>query len=127
MKISKSEWQIMNALWKHHPATARELMGVLPEETNWAYNTVKTLLARLKAKGAISESKQGNTSVFKPLLSRQKARRKALHSFVNQVFDGTVEPLLSFIVKEKSITGRQRQELLKILQQEEEKKRGGQK
>ncbi len=124
MKLSDAEWQIMTALWKKYPATAREIAENLPQETQWAYTTIKTLLARLESKNAVSERKRGNTSVYEPLVSRQKARRTALRSFLNQAFDGTVEPLLSFLAEERKLTDKQRKELARILEKEEAKKGG---
>ena len=47
MRLTRSEWQIMNALWEHHPATAREVEERLPETVTWAYTTIKTMLTRL--------------------------------------------------------------------------------
>ena len=123
MRLAKSEWQIMNALWKHHPATARELTEHLPDDVQWAYTTIKTMLTRLVAKKAVSERKRGNTSVYEPLVSRQKARRSALSSLLNEAFDGAVEPLLNFLVDDRKLSKKQREELVKIL--DEEDKKGG--
>ena len=58
MKLTESEWQIMNALWQGHPATAREVAERLPNEVSWAYTTIKTMLTRLAAKNAVSEEKR---------------------------------------------------------------------
>ena len=124
MKLSDAEWQIMNALWKRYPATAREIAGNLPGNIQWAYTTIKTLLARLAAKSAVSERKLGNTSVYEPLVSLMKARRTALRSLLDRAFDGTVEPLLNFLAEERKLSDRQRRELLKILQNEEAKQGG---
>ena len=124
MKLSEAEWQVMNALWKHHPATARDIAELLPDSNQWAYTTIKTLLARLEAKKAVSEHKRGNTSIYEPLISRSKARRTALRSFLDQAFDGTVEPLLNFLAEERKLSAKQRKELCKILQAEKAKKRG---
>ena len=125
MKLAETEWQIMNALWKHSPATAREIAENLPEEVSWAYTTIKTILSRLVAKEAVSERKRGNTSVYEPLVSRSKARRSALSSLLNQAFDGAVEPLLNFLAEDRELTKKQRKELARIL--DEESKRGGKK
>ncbi len=122
MRLTDAEWQIMNALWKQYPATAREIAENLADETQWAYTTIKTLLARLAAKNAVSEQKRGNTSVYEPLVSLKKARRTALRTFLNQGFDGAVEPLLNFLAEERKLSDRQRRELLKILQNEEARK-----
>lgn len=122
MKLSDAEWQIMNALWKRYPATAREIAENLPRENQWAYTTIKTLLARLAAKNAVSEHKRGNTSVYEPLVSLRKARRTALRAFLDQAFGGTVEPLVNFLAEERKLSDKQRKDLAKILQSEEARK-----
>ena len=82
MKLSDAEWQLMNALWVNHPATAREIMERLDGEVKWAYTTVKTMLTRLVIKNAMSETKKGNTSYYSPLVSQSSAQRNALKSLV---------------------------------------------
>ena len=77
MKLTQAEWQIMNALWEKHPATARDIMSRLPKDVKWAYTTLKTMLSRLVEKEAVSEQKQSNTSVYEPLISQRKARLSA--------------------------------------------------
>jgi predicted transcriptional regulator len=121
MRLTESEWQIMNALWQRHPATARELSEVLPDDVNWAYTTIKTMLTRLVAKQAVSEAKRGNTSVYEPLVSQDEARGSALRSFLNQAFDGAVEPFLNFLARDKKLSPGQRRELERILQTEDAK------
>lgn len=120
MKLSEAEWQIMNALWKKNPATARDLTERLPKDTNWAYTTIKTMLSRLVNKGIVSEKKNGNTSVYEPLLSKNKARSKAILNLANQAFDGAVGPLMHFLVEEKKLSKKQRAELIELLKKENE-------
>ncbi len=124
MKLTDAEWQIMNCLWEKHPATARGIAGRLPENVRWAYTTIRTLLARLVDKGAVREYKEGNTSLYEPLLSRDNARRSALKTLVNQAFDGAYGPLMHFLVNDRSLTPKQRQALARALE-EQSKKRGG--
>jgi BlaI family penicillinase repressor len=125
MKLSEAEWQVMNALWKRSPATARDLSEYLPKDTNWAYTTLKTMLTRLVAKKAVSERKRGNTSVYEPLISKTKARSKAVLSLVNQAFDGTIGPLMHFLLEKEKLSKKQREELIGILKKEEQS--GGEK
>ncbi len=117
MKLTQAEWQIMNALWQEHPATARELMQRLPKGINWAYTTIKTMLSRLIEKKAVSEHKQGNTSLYKPLVSQRKARHSAFKSMLDQAFEGTMGPLMHFLIEEEKLSKRQRHQILKILQE----------
>jgi predicted transcriptional regulator len=125
MKLTESEWQIMNALWECQPATAREVAEHLPEDVQWAYTTIKTMLSRLAAKGALGEEKRGNTSIYKPLVSRRKARRTALSSLLNQAFGGAAEPMLHFLVRDRKLSDKERQALMKLLKEEEKKKDRG--
>ena len=122
MKLTKAEWQIMNALWEAHPATAREVMDRLPQGVKWAYTTIKTMLTRLVEKQAVRESKQGNTSMYDPLLSQRKARISAFRSLVDQAFDGAMGPLVHFLVEEKQLTPKQQAELVALLQDEKQGK-----
>ncbi len=122
MKLTEAEWQIMNALWQKHPATARDIMDRLPEEVNWAYTTIKTMLTRLVEKKAVGEVKQGNTSVYEPLVSQQRARLSAFRSLLDQAFDGAVGPLVHFLAEQEQFTAKEKAELKKILESDAESK-----
>ena len=122
MKLTNSEWQIMNVLWERYPATCRGVAERLPKEITWAYTTIKTLLSRLVEKGAVKESKNGNTSIYEPILSRQNARRNALKSLANQAFDGAFGPLMHFLLEDQKLSAKQRQELQRVLKQTNQKK-----
>ena len=116
MKLSETEWQIMNLLWQKNPATARELMERLPSRVNWAYTTVKTMLSRLVDKRVLKEYKQHNTSFYKPLISQRKARSNAFKSLLDQAFNGATGPLVHFLIEEQKLNEKQRQEILAVLQ-----------
>jgi len=119
MKLTETEWQLMNALWKKHPATAREIMEEIPGEVKWAYTTIKTMLARLIKKNAITEYKRGNMSFYEPAIEQNKTRYNAVKSLFNKVLEGTMEPVISFISKEQKLSENDRQKLLKLLKEKE--------
>lgn len=122
MKLTNSEWQLMNSLWERHPATARGIAERLPEDVKWAYTTIRTLLARLAEKGAIREYKEGNTSLYEPILTRENARHSALKTLVNQAFDGAYGPMMHFLVNDRRLSRAQREALAKILEDQTEKR-----
>ena len=122
MKLTEAEWLIMNALWDGHPATARDIAERLPSDVSWAYTTIKTMLSRLVEKEAVSEGKQGNTSVYEPIISRQRAQRNALRAVANQAFDGAFGPLMHFLLEEEKMSARQRRQLMRILESKHKKK-----
>ncbi len=118
MKLTEAEWQIMNALWRKHPAMTRNVMERLPAGANWAYTTVKTLLTRLMEKKAVTEAKQGNTSFYEPLVSQQRARLSAFRSLLDQAFDGTIGPLVHLLAEENQVSAGEREQLIRILESE---------
>jgi BlaI family penicillinase repressor len=122
MKLTEAEWQIMNALWQEHPATARQIRGRLPAGVNWAYTTIKTMLTRLVEKKALRETKQGNTSVYDPLVSQRKARLSAFRSLLDQAFDGAMGPLVHFLAEERQLSAQEQEELARILESEAQDK-----
>ena len=120
MRLSESEWKIMNSLWKSSPATAREIIEQISGEVEWAYTTVKTMLSRLVTKGAVSEHKRGNTSFYEPLIAREQAHRNAFTNLFYKVLDGAVEPLMHFLIEEKKLSKKEREELIRILKEEDQ-------
>jgi BlaI family penicillinase repressor len=125
MRLSEAEWQIMKALWRCQPATVRDLIEHLPPDVDWAYTTVKTMLTRLETKRAVSERKNKNVSVYEALLSPQTAQGSAWSNFLNQAFDGAMEPMLHFLVRERKLTKKQRRQLAQLLEEEERREKEG--
>jgi BlaI family penicillinase repressor len=119
MKLTDAEWTLMNALWRKQPATAREIADVLPQEVNWAYTTIKTMLDRLVEKGALSESKKGVTSVYSSLITKSSARTSALKALANHAFDGAFGSLVHFLIEDKKLSPREKKSLLEALRKEE--------
>jgi BlaI family penicillinase repressor len=115
MKLTEPEWIIMNVLWDRHPAKARGVVERLPSRVKWAYTTVKTMLDRLVDKQAVKKSKQGKIAYYEPILSRRQARRTALHTVLNQAFEGAFGPMMHFLAEDEDLTAGERKELGKIL------------
>lgn len=114
-KPSDAEWAILNALWTHSPASARDVLAHLPKGTEWAYTTVKTMLDRLVEKGLVAVQKQANAGVYTPLLSRDEARSSAVRSLVERAFDGTFGALVQHFVQREKLSARERAELKALL------------
>ena len=122
MKLTGAEWHVMNALWQEWPATAREIEARLPDDVEWAYTTVRTILARLEEKGAVKEYKRSNVSFYEPILTRRKAQLAAVQSVVSEAFEGAFGPLMHFLVEEEALSEAEREKLIDILGRTEEAK-----
>jgi BlaI family transcriptional regulator, penicillinase repressor len=117
MKLTPAEWKLMNAVWQGHPVTARGIAARVQSAEAWAYTTIKTMLSRLVAKGALAERKEGKTSLYEPRLTRRAARAKALGALASDAFDGAFGALMHFIVEEENLSLAERRKLRDLLQE----------
>ena len=115
MKLSDTEWTVMNAVWQEHPASARDVLERVESRTGWAYSTVKTTLARLVEKGALAVRMRANTGRYEPLITRGQARRSALRNILDRAFDGTVGSLVQHLISEEKLSARERAKLAQVL------------
>lgn len=116
--ISESEWSVMEVLWDSAPQTASEVTKALRPTTNWAENTVRTLLTRLVEKGALKTSENaGGTRTFLPAVKRDACVRAESQSFLDRVFGGATKPLLVHFAQNSKLTADEVRELKRILDQ----------
>ena len=123
-RISEQEWAVLKPLWEHGPLAARDVYAHLQDHKDWAYKTVKTMLARLVNKGALTYDQIGNSYLYRPVYSRDELTRHAAHSFIQRVFDGALTPFVAHFAEGVSDAE------LKVLQSElkrieKERKNGG--
>ncbi|MFN0076086.1 MAG: BlaI/MecI/CopY family transcriptional regulator [Prosthecobacter sp.] len=116
--IAESEWSIMEALWESSPQTASEVTKTLRPITNWAENTVRTLLTRLVEKGALKTGENtSGTRTFLPAVKREACVRAEGESFMQRMFGGAAKPLLVHFAQNSKLTAEEVKELKKILDQ----------
>lgn len=116
--ISESEWSIMEALWESSPKTASEVTKALRASTNWAENTVRTLLTRLVEKGALKTAENASgTRTFLPAVKREACVRAESESFMQRIFGGAAKPLLVHFAQNSKLTAEEVKELKKLLDQ----------
>ena len=98
--VSEAETEVLKVLWEFGPATVRQINARLARrKRKWAYNTVLTLLSRLREKGCISSTKEGPAYVFEAAVSREELLRRRLADLADQVCDGTASPLMHALVQ----------------------------
>lgn len=117
--ISESEWVIMEALWESAPQTASEVTKTVRESTNWAENTVRTLLTRLVEKAALKTSENASgTRTYLPAVKREACVRAESQSFLDRIFGGAAKPLLVHFAQNSKLTAEEVKELKKLLDQQ---------
>ena len=118
--ISQAEFEVLDALWQHYPATAAEIIERLSEEKDWHEKTVKTLINRLVKKQAITFEKQQRRYVYTPLLTRETYVQRQSTSLIERLFSGRISPLIAGFAKSKSLKQEDISELKDIIAQWEQ-------
>ena len=95
--ISETEFQVLEVLWEHGPATVRQINERLPQ---WAYTTVQTLLARLEKKRYVACDRSGFAHVFRHDVSRDGLLRNRLSELVQKLAGGVATPLVLALVED---------------------------
>jgi BlaI family penicillinase repressor len=121
IRISPAEWEVLNVLWEHAPATAPEVQAALPDHTDWHQKTVNTFLARLAEKGIVRVKREGKSNVYAPLKTREQCIRAESQSFAQRVFGGAFGPMLLHFVEQAELTPEEIRELERLLKQKKTK------
>jgi len=116
-RISDTEWEVMRAVWNRHPATGNEIIDRLSARNSaWHPKTVRTLLARLVRKKALSYKAEGRTYLYSPLVTEQECVAAVSDSFLGRVFGGSLRPMLAYFVEQEKLTKADLAELNELLE-----------
>ncbi|MEO7603182.1 MAG: BlaI/MecI/CopY family transcriptional regulator [Sphingomicrobium sp.] len=110
-RISESELEILKLLWDESPLGAADLVARAPVERQWSPTTVKTLLARLVEKGAVTATGTGRRYLYCPALDRDTLGARQAGSLVDRLFGGRVSPLVAQLAEQRDIDPKDLDEL----------------
>lgn len=119
MKLSDREWTVLGVLWDSGGAALGEVTRALESETGWSRNTVLTYLTRMEGKGLVSIDKEGCPRLYRAALSREECQAQARDSFLRSVYRGATGDLVAAFLKEKPISGEEREALRRLLEEME--------
>lgn len=114
-RISEAEWEVMEMLWNRHPITAQEVVQALMDHRDWKDQTVRTMLARLVKKGALSFTAEGKRYLYRPVFTRDQCVSNESSTFLEKVFAGASASLLLHFVQNTPLSKKEIAELKKLL------------
>ena len=98
-RLSKLEFQIMQALWSRGQLSIREMQEEIPARKTPAYTTVQTTVYRMEAKGVVRRvRKVGNFHVFEAVVTQEAAQRRLLDDLLSY-FGGRSQPLMAHLIE----------------------------
>ncbi len=113
---TKGELEILKALWKSGPSTAREVVNAISNNRKVAYTTVQTLLTIMVKKGFVECEKSKKAHRFSPMISKFQAQSIALKNMIDLLFDHSPGSLAQHIIGSKSLDELELDTLQKLIE-----------
>jgi BlaI family transcriptional regulator, penicillinase repressor len=98
-KLSRLEFQIMEALWTRGECSIREIQEAFPAKQRPAYTTIQTTVYRLEAKSIVRRVKKvGNFHIFAAEVSREAAQGRLIDDLL-ALFGGRTRPVMAHLIE----------------------------
>ena len=121
MKLSQTEEQLMQHLWKLEKAFMKDLLEAYPEPKP-ATTTIATLLKRMAGKGYVAYTLYGKSREYYPLVKKKDYFSKHVNGLIKTFFNDSASQFASFFTKETNLTKEELEDLKKLIDNEIQKK-----
>jgi predicted transcriptional regulator len=116
LPVSDAELEVLKELWTSGPATVRDVAAALRKRRRrLAYNTVLTLLSRLREKGYVDADRRGTAHLFRAIVTRDDLLGSSLSALADRVCDGTASPLVLALVRDQRFSAKEIAHFRKLL------------
>jgi len=119
-ELTRAEEQVMQVLWKIKKGFVKEILEYF-DDPKPAYNTVSTIVRILQDKGFVHHKAYGRTHEYFPIVTKDEYSRSHLSNFVNDYFSNSFGKMVSFFAKEKHISVREMEEIMRTMESEVKK------
>ncbi len=116
IKLTGSEWSVLDCLWEKSPQTVMQLVARLGERVGWAKSTT---LRRMEEKGLVRCEVIGKGKSYTPAVEREQAVIFETRSFLERVYRGSVGLMMSAMARRQELSPEEITELREILAQAE--------
>jgi len=120
VKLTASEWNVLECLWEKSPQTVMQLVARLREKVGWAKSTTITTLRRMEEKGLVHCEIIGKGKSYTPAVEQEEATILETKSFLDRVYQGSIGLMMSAMAQRQELSGEEIAELKEILRKAEE-------
>jgi len=112
----------MQILWKIKKGFVKNILDHF-DDPKPAYNTVSTIVRILQNKGFVNHKAYGRTHEYFPVVSKDEYSKRHLKVFVKDYFSNSFEKMVSFFAREKGITVKEMESIMKMMEKEVKKQK----
>ena len=117
--LTEQELEIMKVVWGLERATVRDVYETLRERRKIAYTTVMTMMNILEAKKYLKKQARDRAYVYQATRPRSEVIKAMVREFVDRVFNGSAEPLLVHLIKERRLSPKDLEKMARTIAEAE--------
>lgn len=119
VRVTNSEWYVMNCLWEESPRTLMQLVPLLNDRVGWSKSTSATMVRRMSEKNLIGYKENGKTKYFFPKVNKEDVVVQETRDFLQRIYDGSIGMMMSALVRQNDLSREDIHELQEILKEAE--------
>lgn len=117
---TEAELAVLKVLWDHGPCLIREIAETIYGEHSQAkHTTVKTLLARLVAKGLVTSDASQFAHKFSALMTQQEYVAIEIQKLADSHFSGALVPMVMTLFQHGKLGAKERKRIRQIIERME--------
>lgn len=117
--LTRQELEIIKIVWNLKTATVRDVYETMREKRRIAYTTVMTMMRIMEGKGQLDKWQEGRAYVYKAKHPKERIIKEMVQEFVDRVFNGCPEPLVSQLIETCKIPSADRKKIKQMIQKKE--------
>ncbi len=118
-KLTRAEEEIMQMFWDHGECTVSDLIALM-DEPKPPHSSISSIARILERKGFINHKPAGRSFIYFSVIDKKDYSRHSIRNLVSNYFEGSMNELVSFLVREDDLSLKELEQIRSKIQSEEE-------
>jgi predicted transcriptional regulator len=116
-RLTDQELEIMKVVWRLQPVTVRGVYEELLKGRRIAYTSVMTVMKIMTDKKILMRRLDQRTYVYEATRPKRQVMKEVVGDFLNRVFNGSAEPLLLYLVRNRFVSEKELDDIVRIIKE----------
>lgn len=113
IKLSESEYRLMDVIWDKEPISAMELAGICLEKYDWKKSTVYTMLKRMGDKGLLLFENK----MVESLVEREQVGKAEGESLLHKAYGGSLPDFFAAFLQDRKLSKEEAERLQRMIEE----------
>ena len=112
---TNAELGILDVLWKHGPATVRQIHNIMRADRDIGYSTTLKMVQIMTDKGLLRRDDSVRPQVYTPTIPQARTQLQLIDELIQRAFGGSASKLVLRAAAAKRITSQELAEIKKLI------------